>query len=551
MAFLRKKILHGSTYYYYVEKQRVNGKPVDKTHIYLGTAEEILNKVKNNNGNTPIALKSFEYGKIAALLAIDEELGFRQLVNSVTSKRNENALSVGDLILISIFGRWIGQLSKSATSRYFSDSFLAFGRTFPSKVNAENIISSMDYLDKDTISSIELGLAKKLVEKGMMPDMIVWDTTNNYTFIEHGGEIPQKGKSKQERYSKNLIGLGMAVTGDNIPFMHKTVPGNTSDSTLFNKVIDDIIVRLREIKVNSEGLVLVMDKGNNSEDNLKAMQGKIKVLGSLKKNQVKDLMEVPEREYRLLYTTDNGTEIRGFSRVISIYGKEYRIVVSMNPSTREKQISTYEKSKVKILDKLKEIEKSMNKSGKGRHVTASSAIKKAVKAVYPQYASIIKYDITEGERGKEFKYWIDSEAESEYKRDAGKLVLFTDMDGWSEEKIVKTYNRKVFIEDDFHWLKDKVLIPLTPVWHRTDEHIRVHVFICVMGLFFVRYISNKLKGLGMTDESIFEELSKIRVAIVSDKDLKGPEVIVEPMSTKGAMIFSKLDLGRYLKGNSF
>jgi transposase len=162
---------------------------------------------------TPIALKSLEYGKIAAfLLAIDEELGFRQLVDSVTSKRNENALSVGDLLLIFIFGRWVGQLSKSATSSYFSDSFLAFGRTFPSKVNAENIISDMDYLDKDTISSIELGLAKKLVEKGMIPDMIVWDTTNNYTFIEHGGEIPQKGKSKQERYSKNLLGLGMAVT---------------------------------------------------------------------------------------------------------------------------------------------------------------------------------------------------------------------------------------------------------------------------------------------------------------------------------------------------
>jgi len=531
MAFLRKKILHGSTYYYYVEKQRVNGKPVDKTHIYLGTATEILNKVKNSNTNTPVVLKSFDYGKIAALLAIDEELGFRQIVDRATSKRNVNALSIGDLLLIAIFGRWIGKLSKSATSRYFSDSFLAFGRTFPSKVNAENIISSMDYLDKDAISSIELGLAKKLVEKGMMPDMLVWDTTNNYTFIEHGGEIPQKGKSKQERYSKNLIGLGMAVTGENIPFMHKTVPGNTSDSTLFNKVIDEIILRLREMKVNSEGLVLVMDKGNNSDGNIKAMQGKIKVLGSLKKNQVKDLMEVPETEFRPLYTTDNGTQISGFSRIINIYGKEYKVVVSMNPSTRKKEIKKYEESKLKILDKLKEIERSMNKSGKGRHVTASSAIKKAVKAVYPQYASIIRYEVTEGEKGKEFRYWIDSEAEREYKRDAGKLVLFTDMDDWNEEKIVKTYNRKVFIENDFHWLKDKVLIPLTPVWHRIDKHIVAHVFICVMGLFFVRYISNKLKGLNITDERIFEELSKIRVDIVSGKDLKKPEVIVEPMST--------------------
>jgi len=60
-----------------------------------------------------------------------------------------------------------------------------------------------------------------------------------------------------------------------------------------------------------------------------------------------------------------------------------------------------------------------------------------------------------------------------------------------------------------------------------------------------------LKDLNITDERIFEELSKIRVDIVSGKDLKRPEVIVEPMSSIGAMIFSKLDLGRYLKGNYF
>ena len=78
----------------------------------------------------------------------------------------------------------------------------------------------------------------------------------------------------------------------------------------------------------------------------------------------------------------------------------------------------------------------------------------------------------------------------------------------------------MFIENDFHWLKDKVLRLVTPVWHRIDKHIVAHVFICVMGLFFVRYISNKLKDLNITDVRIFEKLSKIRVDIVIGKDLK-------------------------------
>ncbi len=97
MGFLRNKKVKKYSYYYYVEKERRNGKPVDSVHIYLGTADEILNKInKRNESKSNITLKTFEYGKIAALLAIDEELGFREIVNNVVTKRNEHGLSVGD-----------------------------------------------------------------------------------------------------------------------------------------------------------------------------------------------------------------------------------------------------------------------------------------------------------------------------------------------------------------------------------------------------------------------------------------------------------------------
>ena len=122
---------------------------------------------------------------------------------------------------------------------------------------------------------------------------------------------------------------------------------------------------------------------------------------------------------------------------------------------------------------------------------------------------------------------------------------------WSAEQIVMTYNRKVFIEDDFHWLKDKLLIPLTPIWHRKDNHIRAHVFLCVIGLLFVRYISYKLRDLGISDEQIFRELSEIRVGLVAHDNLKNPQIVVEDMTPIQARIFSKLDLGRYLRINNF
>lgn len=313
MGFLRKKKVNKHFYYYYVEKKRQDGKPVDSIHIYLGTADEILKKINNRDqSKNNLTLKSFQYGKIAALLAIDEELGFREIVDNVVTKRNEQGLSVGDYSLVSIFGRWCGPLSKTASAKHFTESFIGFGTKFPSKVNAQNIIAQMKYFDKQTISDIELELSKKLKEKGIIPDMIVWDTTNNYTFIDNGEKIPQKGKSKQGRYEKNLIGMGLAVSGENIPVFHTTIPGDSHDAPLFNEIVDDIINRLRLIDVDPQGLVMVFDKGNNSEKNIKKLSGKINVLGSLKKNQVPDLFKVPLSEYEPLYTTDKDVTVSGY-----------------------------------------------------------------------------------------------------------------------------------------------------------------------------------------------------------------------------------------------
>jgi len=231
---------------------------------------------------------------------------------------------------------------------------------------------------------------------------------------------------------------------------------------------------------------------------------------------------------------------------IELYSKKYNVVISFNPGTKKRQIASYEKSKKKILETLGSIKESMVRQGRGRPMTAKGAIKKAVQSIPNQYASLFNYDVIENNHKKEFQYGINVKAEKEFLANAGKLVVFTDKMDWSAKKIVMTYNRKVFIEDDFHWLKDKLLIPLTPIWHRKDIHIRAHVFMCVMGLLFVRYISHKLRDLNISDEQIFRELAGIRVGLVSHDDLKNPQIVVEDMTPIQARIFSKLDLGRYV-----
>jgi hypothetical protein len=47
MASVTAKVIHGKTYYYARECQRVNGKPKIVRTVYLGTADELIGRVEH------------------------------------------------------------------------------------------------------------------------------------------------------------------------------------------------------------------------------------------------------------------------------------------------------------------------------------------------------------------------------------------------------------------------------------------------------------------------------------------------------------------------
>jgi len=102
------------------------------------------------------------------------------------------------------------------------------------------------------------------------------------------------------------------------------------------------------------------------------------------------------------------------------------------------------------------------------------------------------------------------------------------------------------VEDDFKWLKDRLLICVTPVYHRRDDRIRAHVFSCVMGLVLVRYTAWKLRDLGLPCRKIFEKLEGIRVSLVQDNGTREASFVVEQMDGVQSTMFTRLGLDRYV-----
>jgi transposase len=546
MVHFHKKEIKGNDYWYLRETKWIDGKSKVIWQKYLGTIEKIKEVFEHQEIVPSIKVSSFEFGKTAAILRISEELGFCQCVNQNVTKKEIEGLSVGEYMLLIILGRTNGPLSKQATAEWFNESFLKFQWKFPHKLNSQNFLNNMDFLTEQTMRKIEENIAAKLIGEGIKPTTIFWDTTNVFTYIESGEELPQKGRSKQKRHDKNLVTFGIAQSDENIPLIHETYPGNIHDAKLFPEIIDKLVDRLRNLKINTTDMTVVFDKGNNSDDNINKALENMHVIGSLKRNQVTALMEIPLSEYDFLYKSSKINEVYGYRTKKHVFGQEFTVVVSYNSKSQAKKEKKYEENKIKILKGLEELKKKAEQeNGKGKKITRKGLCTNANKIIYSNLSTIFKYKISE--EGKiTFEYWVDENAEEEFKNSFGKIAIFTDLHDSSSADITRTYFGKNLVEEDFKFLKDKLLIPVPPIFMRKDGRIRVHVFLCVMGMLFYRYLAKKVKYVGLSIKELQHQLEGIRIAFVKNNEASKISLVVEEMNPIQAKLFSRLELNEFL-----
>jgi transposase len=367
MVSLKKKIIKGHTYWYAVEMARIDGKPKQVWQKYLGTAEKIV-ELKEKASELPhIKLKSFQYGKTSALLSISDELNFIETVNKHTNKKKIEGLTVGEYLLLNIIGRCDGALSENAMQKWFDKSSLSILWKFPHKLTCQNFLNHYKYIDQETSEKIEDDLCRVLIEKGITPQILFLDETNWFNYIKKGEELPQNGNNKQYRNHMKQVCMGLTVSEDNVPFMHEVYEGNKHDAKIFPELLDTLTKRLSNLEITTEDMILVFDKGNNSQINIKDVMSKMHIVASAKHNQAEELLNVPFEDYKHLYTNPQGNKIYGYRTKHEFFGLEFTTVVLYNEASYKKQMKGYEERKVKICEKLNDLKKRLeNNRGKER-----------------------------------------------------------------------------------------------------------------------------------------------------------------------------------------
>ncbi|MGP8320409.1 MAG: IS1634 family transposase, partial [Methanosarcinaceae archaeon] len=269
---------------------------------------------------------------------------------------------------------------------------------------------------------------------------------------------------------------------------------------------------------------------------------------SAKPNQAEDLLKVPLDDYKYLYTNPQNNKIYGYRTKYELFETEFTTVVLYSEASYKKQKKSYENSKVKMLNKLEDLKRRLQ-SNRGKERDKSSVEREVNDIIRKDFRSIIGHKVGRKPKGMKkptLKFWVKEKEEEMRYAGFGKTIVFTDLHTWHSKKIAKAYNQKYLVEDDFKLLNDHLLISIGPVHHHTDFNIRAHVFLCIIGMLFYRYLAWKCKHLNLSIKRLVEELDGIRLALVQGYASGKVEMVVEEMDVKQARLFSLLNLGEFM-----
>ena len=538
------KTISGHKYLYVIKNERIDGKVVQTIQKYVGTADQVYDLIMEAK-ETRIA--SYSFGKPAALLKAAEEVGLIEAMNKHVEMKTMKGLTPAEYLLLIIIGRSEHALSRNVLEEYFKESLLKFFWNPKYKLSSQNFLNYMEKLDEETISKIELDISQALIKKGIRPTKLTFDTTNFYTHIEHGEDLPKKGFSKDKRYDKNLIGVGLTTSNNNIPFQTITYPANIPDVSLFSGLFDSICKRVEEIEIPLKEMTIVFDRGMNSTDNIEQVLDKMHVVGALPSSMCKDSYQIPLSDYEEEWENGKKNSVKAHRITGVWYEKEFTGIIKYSETTKRKQMHEWETKKAVILEKIEEIRLKLNHKGKGRKTTAKGLMNRVVDIVPKQYRGLFDYNVIETEGELQLNFSLNDTREEEFLLGMGKTVVFTDKEDLTTKEIVEMYDSRNMIEEDIKWLKDKLLIPIKPVYVRKDVKIRAHVFLCVMGLLLHNYLLHLIDDQELTIQKLSNNLEKIRMGLVHNrKGEKSAEFVIEEMNKETAEIFAKLQLGKYI-----
>ena len=522
MASLQPYRSGGKRYYRLVESYRdENSRPKIRLLRHLGTADNLLRMLTEGPGRALYA-ETREFGAVAALWDIAAEIDLVGTIDRHVEKRDQGA-TVGQYMLLATVNRTVAPTSKRRLASWYSGTILARLLSLRrGSLRSQRFWDHMKYLDAEKLLAVERELTSRIVEKyNLNLGALFYDATNFDTFLssENPSRLAKRGHAKSKRTDLRIIGLALMVSSDfHVPLFSRIYEGNKADSVTFSEVLDDLVARYQIFRERCRKITLVFDKGNNSEDNIKELDGSpYHFIGSLVPTQHQDLLSIPLEQFRYM----PGSRFKGvrvYRTEKEVFGKTRTIVITRSQPLLRGQVRGIHQHLTKKIAALqllqKKLETSYQPGWSGKPYTREGLEKAAAQIVSGQYVNEFLWaKVTKRASRLHLKFGKDASSYRSLKRRVlGKRILFTDNAGFTNEEIISGYRGQYHVEQAFKDMKDPYFVGFSPNHHWTDQMIRVHGFYCVMALTLSCLLHRKVDHLGvdLSKTAMLRELQGIK-----------------------------------------
>jgi len=524
MASIVGKRQGGRTYYYLVESARVAGQPRIVSQTYLGPAEAVAARLSQAGPGEPTRTRHRAFGDLAAAWAVLQRLELARITDEVVAPRRADALaSVGTYLALATANRVVAPCSKQAFADWFTTTAGDRLVRLPNgALDHRRFWDAMGALSEQALRRIERAVVARMVAEFQIDlSGLVLDMTNFATYIDSANPkapIAQRGHAKQKRADLRLVGLGLVVATDGgVPVCSWAYPGNRPDVTQLAAIVGELVARWQQLGAEPEQLTLVYDAGQDSADNQATVaDSPLHFVGSLPPSDHPELLAVPRRRYRVV---DQAVfpGLTAFQTRAEALGGTWRVVVTHSPTLHAKQVQGCEQTLTGVARRLGELGERL---ARGRTRRPRETVEAQVAQILkPRWVSRVVTWSLAGERPAALRLaWaIDVAARRALEEESfGKRVLFTDRQDWPVAQVVAAYRSQAEVEADFRQMKDPKVVSFSPLWHWTDQKIRVHVFCCVMALAVARLLRREAAraGLAMSVRELLDRLAGIQETVL-------------------------------------
>jgi len=420
--------------------------------------------------------QSLPHGHVEAVLGTIRKLGLDRLISSTRCRER-------DLVMAMMAERLIHPCSKLATTRLWHSTTLA-EELGVGDADEDDLYEAMDWL-----LARQEGVEKKLAARHLSEgSLVLYDVTSSY-YEGRSCPLARFGHDRDGKKGRPIIVYGLLTDGSGRPVAVEVYSGDTGDPS----TVADQAEKLRH-RFGLSHLVLVGDRGMLTEtqiEKLRVYPG-LGWISALRSAAIRDLVESGSLQMSLFDQRD----------LAEIRSPEYpteRLVACFNPLLAEER----KRKRQALLEATgKELERiSKQVARRTKKPLGKDEIGKKVGKVIDCFKV-----------GKHFTVTIEEDRFS-FVRNEEKIDREEALDGiyvirtsepaerLSAEDAVRSYKNLTQVERAFRSLKGIDLL-VRPIWHHTEDHVRAHIFLCMLAYYVEWHMRKALAPLLFDDEEL-------------------------------------------------